>query len=60
METDPVCGMRVAPASAAGRATFAGETFFFCSATCRDRFNERPEDYAAPAGRRAGNGPMVE
>ncbi len=28
---DPVCGMRVAPESSAGKYDYKGETFYFCS-----------------------------
>jgi predicted transcriptional regulator/YHS domain-containing protein len=48
MATDPVCGMQIATDAAADTETFAGERFYFCSTECRDRFRERPGDYAAP------------
>ncbi|MBO0844478.1 MAG: heavy metal translocating P-type ATPase [Nocardioides sp.] len=35
---DPVCGMDVDPASGSPRVEIDGETFFFCSEHCRDRF----------------------
>jgi uncharacterized protein len=35
---DPVCGMQVEMANAAARAEHDGETFYFCSDRCRDRF----------------------
>jgi len=31
MVKDPVCGMVIEPASAAGKAEHAGETYYFCS-----------------------------
>lgn len=37
LKKDPVCGTFVAP-SAALRKTVRGETFFFCSPECRDKF----------------------
>ena len=49
MATDPVCGMRVSTATAAATESFGGETYYFCSADCRARFDQRPEDYVAPA-----------
>jgi YHS domain-containing protein len=49
MATDPVCGMRVSPTTAAASESFDGETYYFCSTSCQDRFKERPEDYVAPA-----------
>src|SRR5271165_4775753 len=32
---DPVCGMEIDPAAAAGRSEFAGTTYSFCSASCK-------------------------
>jgi len=49
MATDPVCGMRVPMASAGATAFFDGATFYFCSMDCQEKFNERPEAYAARA-----------
>ena len=33
--TDPVCGMKVDPATSAHRAEHGGHVFHFCSAGCR-------------------------
>jgi P-type Cu+ transporter len=46
--TDPVCGMRVDPATAKHRATHEGSEFFFCSAGCRTKFVAEPAKYLAP------------
>jgi YHS domain-containing protein len=35
---DPVCGMFVSPATAEKKVVH-GETHYFCSADCRDKFN---------------------
>ncbi len=40
--TDPVCGMTVDLATAAGHATYAGQDFSFCSTSCHDRFVADP------------------
>jgi Cu+-exporting ATPase len=45
---DPVCGMMVR-ADAPLRATFAGETYVFCSAHCLERFQKEPQRFAAPS-----------
>jgi Cu+-exporting ATPase len=42
---DPVCGMSVDPASAAGAYSYAGQEYFFCSLHCLERFRTRPETY---------------
>jgi Cu+-exporting ATPase len=49
MAKDPVCGMTVDPKSAAGRATFEGNTYWFCSAHCLSQFNADPQRYASAA-----------
>jgi heavy metal translocating P-type ATPase len=46
---DPVCGMSVNPATAKFRAEHAGDTYFFCSAKCHDRFVADPAAYLAKA-----------
>lgn len=46
---DPVCGMGVDPKSAAAASVHGGRTFYFCSASCRDRFEKAPEKYADEA-----------
>jgi YHS domain-containing protein len=40
---DPVCGMQLKRAEAAGAVDFHGTVYFFCSAACRDQFNADPE-----------------
>lgn len=37
-EIDPVCGMRVAVATARHRVERGGRTFYFCNAGCREKF----------------------
>jgi Cu+-exporting ATPase len=32
--TDPVCGMKVSPETAAGKYDYKGETYYFCSTGC--------------------------
>ena len=44
--TDPVCGMTVDPAQAAGTLVHGGRTFAFCSRECLERFQADPERYA--------------
>ena len=45
---DPVCGMTVEPASAAGSHTHAGETYYFCSRHCLEQFKADPQRYLGP------------
>ena len=42
---DPVCGMTVDPASAAGSFTHAGTTYHFCSRHCLEKFRADPAKY---------------
>lgn len=44
--TDPVCGMQIDPAGAAGTAEYKGETFHFCSKNCLETFQKEPEKFA--------------
>lgn len=46
--TDPVCGMRIDPASAADSAEYEGSTYFFCSAHCATSFRADPARYPTP------------
>ena len=55
---DPVCGMAVQPADAAGSFEYKGRTYFFCGKSCLERFKLHPEEFVqsdpAPAPPRAG------
>jgi Cu+-exporting ATPase len=42
---DPVCGMTVDPAISKHRSDYAGNTYHFCSAGCRTKFEATPEQY---------------
>ncbi|SDO18207.1 heavy metal translocating P-type ATPase [Afipia sp. GAS231] len=42
---DPVCGMKVNPATSKHRFDDRGETFHFCSAGCRTKFAADPQKY---------------
>ncbi|HEY8914453.1 heavy metal translocating P-type ATPase [Lacisediminihabitans sp.] len=43
--TDPVCGMKIDPATAATTREHDGTTFYFCSTSCADRFDADPHRY---------------
>ncbi len=47
---DPVCGMRVDPATAKIVAEHAGSRVFFCGPRCRERFLADPERWPAASG----------
>jgi P-type Cu+ transporter len=44
---DPVCGMTVDPAEAAGPFEHAGRTYHFCCEGCLEKFRADPESYLA-------------
>ena len=45
MATDPVCGMQVDEANAAGKSAHHGRTYYFCSTGCKKKFDERPSAF---------------
>ena len=42
---DPVCGMDVDTATAAGRTEHNGQTYYFCGSKCKEKFDLNPEQY---------------
>src|SRR3990172_6481948 len=46
---DPVCGMTVSPARAAGHHQYKGTTYYFCGKGCLERFRADPEKDLQPA-----------
>lgn len=42
---DPVCGMDIDPATAAGTSEYKGQTYYFCSPGCKKSFDKDPEKY---------------
>src|SRR5690242_7057253 len=47
---DPICGMTVQPDRAAGSSEYAGATYYFCSKSCKEKFDDNPIAYLAAAG----------
>src|SRR5579872_1169751 len=45
---DPVCGMSVNTAAAKHTLQHAGQTFYFCSPSCREKFQSQPDKYLRP------------
>jgi len=45
MERDVVCGMDVQPAKAAGTSEYQGKTYYFCSSSCKAKFDANPSQY---------------
>ena len=42
--TDPICGMKVS-LSSAKTSVYDGHPYYFCSATCRDKFEAAPAKF---------------
>jgi len=49
---DPVCGMDIEAATAAGRTEHKGQTYYFCGSSCKEKFDRNPEQYLSKS---AGN-----
>lgn len=43
--TDPVCGMKIDPKTAAGKSVYDGKTYYFCSADEKAKFDKEPAKY---------------
>ena len=50
MLTDPVCGMTVETATAEYRSFRDGQAYYFCSAGCKQAFDEDPARYIEGKG----------
>ena len=45
MTRDPVCGMQIDETTAKGEVEFEGQTHFFCTSNCRNKFAQDPKRY---------------
>jgi Cu+-exporting ATPase len=53
MAIDPVCGMSVEERTAPAKADYQGKSYYFCSAECKEKFQQHPERYVGqPTGAR--------
>lgn len=46
MMKDPVCGMEIDSKTAAGKSEYQDKTYYFCSMSCKAKFDKQPEKYA--------------
>ena len=46
MAIDPVCKMQVDEKTAAGKSEYQGRTYYFCSTSCKARFDKEPEKFS--------------
>lgn len=47
-EIDPVCGMEVDIMEAAGKSSYMGKTYYFCSTEDKVAFDKEPDCYVKP------------
>ncbi|MBN8538942.1 MAG: heavy metal translocating P-type ATPase [Parachlamydiales bacterium] len=48
-QIDPVCGMKVNPATAkGGSSSYNGKEYFFCNPKCKTKFDANPQSYLNP------------
>ena len=59
MATDPVCGMSVDPAKAAGSFEHGGTRYYFCSHHCLAKFKAAPAKYTKPTAPAARPAPAA-
>ncbi len=45
-----MCGMEVDRDSAAATSEYQGQTYYFCSQGCKERFDANPQQYVGPTG----------
>lgn len=48
--TDPVCGMQVNDQQAAAQSQHQGQSYYFCSDGCKNKFDQNPQQYTSKAG----------
>jgi Cu+-exporting ATPase len=47
MQADPVCGERVRERGNRQKVEYAGQTYYFCSNDCLERFDAQPDLFTA-------------
>src|SRR5262245_8341794 len=45
---DPVCGMEVDPSTTKHKFVYQGKNFYFCSASCLEKFRSDPAKWLSP------------
>lgn len=50
MAMDPVCGMAIDPRTAEFRIKDRGQTYYFCSKSCKTAFSRNPLSYTKKKG----------
>ncbi len=53
-QRDPVCGMEIDAQEAVATSQHQGQTDYFCSDGCKEKFDQNPQQYAQGLGQSAG------
>ena len=53
---DLVCGMDVEATTAAARAEYKGQTYYFCGSKCKENFDLKPDQYLSKSAGTAKSG----
>jgi Cu+-exporting ATPase len=56
-QRDLVCNMEIDEQNAAGRSQYQGQTYYFCSQSCRNKFGQNPQQYAQQREQGTGKSP---
>lgn len=51
---DPVCGMKVTKKKVPATSQHMDKTFYFCSSTCKDKFDQEPMKYMKMEEKKGG------
>ena len=54
-QRDPVCNMQVDEKNATAQSEYQGQTYYFCSHNCKERFDKNPQQYVTLGARGAGS-----
>ncbi len=49
MTRDPVCGMQIEDKLVAEKCEYEGQTYYFCSPSCKQTFEQHPERFTSNA-----------
>ena len=55
--TDPVCSMTIESEKAAAREVWRGQTYYYCSKSCLEKFRAAPDRYAKKPDNGTTHGP---
>ncbi len=53
-QIDPVCGMKITDEPVPWQSEYLGTHYYFCSEGCKQKFDQRPNNYVAKSGAASG------